>query len=225
MFAISRGTPEVLPKLARLVDRVMRPYEVPGEGLRRRFPLVLSDKNADNVYCVDQGHEPVSMAAVWRGQVLIGDIQIPMAAIGLVATVAEFRHRGLASLILSHIWRDLKQSNVSIALISGRRDLYFRLGSVVTGNFVRACGWPKGKDDRRLAIEPIDLHRDICQVARLYQAEPVKYVRSTEDMARQVEALKYPRRNATTNSSWRVTTIGFAPMACWRCRIDGRAFS
>lgn len=197
IFTVSRGTPEVLPKLAQLVDRVMRPYEVPGEGLRRRFPLVLSDKNADNVYYVDQGHEPVSMAAVWRGQVLVGDLQIPAAAIGLVATLPEHRNGGLASLILERIWRDLKQSHVCIALISGRRDLYFRLGSVVTGNLVRAYGCPQGHADSGLVVEPIVVPRDIRDVVGLYQAEPVRYVRSAGEMARLVQALKYPRRNAT----------------------------
>lgn len=193
-FSVLRAAPKNLARLAELVDRVMRPYEVPGQGLRQRFPLVFSEDNAHNVYYIEDAGSPVSMAAAWKGQVVSGEAHVSVAAVGLVATLPEFQGRGMASQVLRQMWRDLRQDQVAVGLISGRRDLYFRLGTVVTGHFLRARGTP-GLQSDRFTVQRVVVPQDVPALTNLYQAEPVRYVRSGLEMEKLVQGLRYPRRN------------------------------
>ncbi len=199
-YVVRRAGPHDLPELGHLVDEVMRPYVTPGEGMARRFPLLYRADNANNLYFIsDMGGRPISMAAVWRGAVVTGGVRVPIAAIGSVATKAEHRGHELASKILRHIWKDLVADHVAVALISGRRSLYHRLGAVEAGHFIMTevsaqrlnTGLWNGKAER------ISHYREDVtgSLIAIYLAEGVRYSRTRREMGELLEGLAYPRRN------------------------------
>ncbi len=200
-FVVRRAGPHHLPELGRLVDEVMRPYATPGEGMARRFPLLYRADNANNLYFIsDMDDRPISMAPVWRGAVVTGGVRVPMAAIGSVATKAEHRGHKLASRILQRIWEELVAERVAVALISGRRSLYHRLGAVEAGDFIMA-EVPAERSNLELwngMVERVSPHCGmdvIGSLAAVYHAEGVRYSRTVREMGELLEGLAYPRRN------------------------------
>ncbi len=191
---VLRGVPEAIPLLAQLVDRVMRPYTLAGEGMAKRFPLLFQENNAHNLFYIAKQGIPVSMAAVWRGEVATSGLVIPVASIGSVATLKEFRGQGLASRILQHIWTQLMHQGVPVVQISGNRDLYHRLGAEPVGDFLRARGhiqaqaaWPVKKLTNGDSV--------VEELAKIYRSEAVRYERTRDDMRQLLAGLSYPRRN------------------------------
>ncbi len=200
-FVVRRAGPHHLRELGRLVDEVMRPYATPGEGMTRRFPLLYRADNANNLYFIsDMDDRPISMAAVWRGTVVTGGVRVPTAAIGSVATKADHRGHGLASKILRRIWEDLVAERVAIALISGRRSLYHRLGAVEAGDFTMTEVTAEPLNPRLWngtveRVSPPYREDFIDSLAAIYLAEGVRYSRTSCEMGELLEGLGYPRRN------------------------------
>ena len=69
-----------------------------------------------------------------------------------VATLPRYRGQGLTSAILRRIWSDLTDNGAAVALISGRRDLYDRLGAVPEDAFIRASWSPTMRADGNYAV-------------------------------------------------------------------------
>lgn len=196
---VRRGEPHDVPILSRLVDEVMRPYVVAGQGMAKRFPLLYQSAQANNFYFIEdhETHRPVSMACAWRGVVVCQGVRIPMAAIGSVATAREYRGRGLASTILRQIWQDLHADRMPMVLVSGQRSLYYRLGVIEAGEFVAvemdrstALNWD-GQCER-ISEDP---QRYAEYLLKIYRSESVRYSRSLEDMDLLLRGLAYPRKN------------------------------
>lgn len=189
---VLRGHPDILPELAWLVDRVMRPYAVPGKSMAKRFPLLDHDNNAENLYYVSKPGYPVSMAAVWHGEVVTGGMRV----IGSVVTLPGFRGQGFASKILEQIRKDLKAQQTTVVLISGHRNLYYRLGVVKAGNFLSARITPTTSNTPPWSMEkPSDGAGLARQLTNIYLAEAVHYGRSPIEMGQLLLGLAYPRRN------------------------------
>ncbi|MBN1628674.1 MAG: GNAT family N-acetyltransferase, partial [Thermoleophilia bacterium] len=111
--------------------------------------------------------------------------RVKLASIGGVCTHPDYRNQGLASLLLEHCAVAARQAGASLLLISGGRGLYRRamavdavptfVGKVGRGSIEIRNGAPRARPGR-----PEDW--SVC--ARLYQAEPVRFVRVAEVFAR-----------------------------------------
>lgn len=133
------------------------------------------------VYALFHEHRPVSQIMIFHDQVRIHDGRIRAGSIGGVCTHPEYRDRGLASVLLNTCARQLRQEGARLMLISGARGVYTRLGNVPHGKFVyftitpgkeKITSTPPGRITVRRAA-PSDA--SLC--SRLYQAEPVHFVR------------------------------------------------
>jgi len=188
-----------LEAVVGLVNSVMRRDVPPERGMQRRFPWVFSLANARNVYFVaDAAGRPISTASLALGEVVTGGVRLGVASIGSVATAPEARGHGWATAVLRKILSDLEERHVALALISGDRFLYRRLGFVEAGGLDRVQ-W-------RVPAEPRETRRSrgrVLQVDRpeglaaalhaLYHAEPVRFARSVRDMQVRLEALPFAR--------------------------------
>ena len=134
------------------------------------------------------------MIAVLPGAVVTGGAP----SIGSVAMLPQYRAQGLASASLGRIWSDLNENGTAVALISGRRDLYDRLGAVPAGAFLGASWSPTIRTDGDVAVtKPQDGRAVANALTDLYHAESTRYRRTADEMADLVATLAYPRRGTT----------------------------
>ena len=111
--------------------------------------------------------------------------RVKIASIGGVCTHPDYRNHGLASLLLEHCAVVAREAGASLLLISGRRGLYRRAMAVDAvpifrtrigrGSIETRNGAPRARPGRP---------EDWAACARLYQAEPVRFVRVAEVFAR-----------------------------------------
>ena len=137
---------------------------------------------------------------------------IQVASIGGVCTHPDYRGQGLASHLLDYCTQKLAQEGARLMLISGTRGLYTRLGnvphglyhcfSIKPGEFTGQRPSPAGLALRRLTGD------DALTVSRLYQAEPVHFIRKISDFS---ETLQDPSRNTFAHADpWLVERSGHA---------------
>ena len=132
-------------------------------------------------------HSQVSIYGGWRSSLgqrsSLGHLQV--ASIGGVCTHPEYRGLGLATRLLDYCTRKLTAEGARLMLVSGMRGLYTRAGCVTAQDFEYIVLKPDDLETRvsrmnglrvRLATEA-----DVLLCARLYQAEPVHFVRRVEE--------------------------------------------
>lgn len=139
---------------------------------------------------------PVSQIDTFHGRIKMYDGCIRAGSIGGVCTHPEYRGRGLASRLLEYSAQQLANEGAGLLLISGARSIYTRRGNVPHGRFINFSILPAPAGPRRLTPADLVIRKatpaDALICNKLYQAEPVHFVRQRSDFS---AALKDPSRN------------------------------
>lgn len=126
----------------------------------------------------------VSAVGIAHHRVYLPDSRLRVGSIGGVSTQPDYRGLGLASLLMQHCTRKLYDQGARLMLISGERGLYTRTGNV---NAMHLKNFTVQADSRlsallpgRVTIRPLTAS-DAALCARIYQTEPVHYIRRVSD--------------------------------------------
>lgn len=194
---VKRGTPKDLAALGQMVDRVYRPQKPLGEGMPREFPHLFHPDNAANLFYVEDHGTPVSMVGVLKQTGLVPGAAIPLASVGSVATLPEYRGRHLASVILEEVFRAMAAEERALCLISGGRDLYLRQGAVPVGAMDTvevdlSPAMPRLSQPLRQVPQEFR-SSEAARIIPLYWQEPYRFMRSVEQMQGLLNALWFQR--------------------------------
>lgn len=119
---------EELPLIEELVNGVFRLPEGLPPNLTAIFPRVLAPENLTRIRAVFAGGQPVAVANYLLDTMIVDGCDILTASVSMVATRPDYRHQGLATLILDNCLGLMRQEGVRIVIISGDRGLYRRFG-------------------------------------------------------------------------------------------------
>lgn len=176
-------TPEQVPAVAGLADEV---FEVSPGWMIGHYPTLFRGDNAAWLRTFWDRARPVSLVAVWRGEIETFGRRLPVARVGMVCTRPEYRGRGLASVLLRDALAHLQAHGTALVVISGRGALYQRAGSRIFGDlrefFVDAAALAAGPASDFECVSPqVPDAAVLADMAHLHEREPVRYVRSAED--------------------------------------------
>ena len=182
--------PDELDAVLNLVNNAFNPV---GRTMGLEFPHLFGDANVARlrIFVDPRTGLPVAHAGYVRCELAVEGCRISVAGLGSVCTDEAYRGMGLASELVESIMRQAVAEGLVMMLISGGSNVYRRLGSADTGDFLRveanreqisslrqaAVDWPSHSAvAMRLAAED-----DIPAMASIYRREPVRYVRSVWD--------------------------------------------
>ncbi len=181
-----RGTrADELAAVVALADAVFK------QGMGPQFPTLFCAENGDGLRTFWRDGQPVALVGVWRGRVVVDGREAAVAHIGAVCTRPEHRGQGLATRLLLDALEGLRGEGTALALISGGRGLYRRLGAESFGTLLRCR-----VDAAALARVPggpveVSVATGVEPIAALQAVEPVRYVRSADDWIRLAAAKGY----------------------------------
>ncbi|PSR27047.1 MAG: hypothetical protein C7B47_09050 [Sulfobacillus thermosulfidooxidans] len=198
-LTVKRAVPEMVNMLGVMIDKVYRPEQRPGEGMPKEFPHLFHSGNAHNLFYAEMDSTPVSMVAVLKQTAIIPGAHIPVASIGSVVTLPQYRGQKLATTILKTVFDVMTQEGQALCLISGDRDLYLRQGARKIGRMytvhVNADMLPRDSSAHG-NIRYIESHSRqgyAPLLASIYQQESYRFQRSAEQMAVLLNALWFKR--------------------------------
>ena len=185
-------TVEELPEAVALATEVFDPG---GTSMGLQLPLLFSPDNVGELRVFSEGGRLVSLVGCLRQTILVEGHPLPVGSIGSVCTRPEYRGRGLAGRLVSDVFRRLEAAGVPLALISGDRGLYKRLGCVEAGCFERFEFTSEDylrvvRNRRNEKVSPADAvfrffeECDLPLLHELYRREPVRFFRSLDQFDR-----------------------------------------
>lgn len=183
-YEIGPCRPDELPALADLTNRVFRVKR--GGDMSREYPLLFDPANAANLRVARRDGVLVSHVGICLRDVVILGARIRVASIGAVATDPAHRGGGLATRLMDDARNHAIAGGASLMLISGDRGLYKRLGYVETGVF-EAYTIPSGPVSPDVMASSFR-NEDLPALIRLYQSEPVRFLRPASDWGKVLEA-------------------------------------
>jgi GNAT superfamily N-acetyltransferase len=189
LFNLCFESPETVDE-----EEILRSYELPRRG---------------GTYAIFHEGRPVSQIGIFHVQLKMLDGTIQAGSIGGVCTHPDFRNQRLASRLLEHCAQQLKSEGATLMLISGARGVYTRAGNVPHGKFIYFPCIPT-KDNTSPGNIKIRkaVPGDALFCSRLYQAEPVHFVRRKDEFA---DALKNPMGRSYLHANpWIVERSGQA---------------
>lgn len=210
MITVRRARPEDVEEIIALANMVFRPPDSdlsPSMGLQ--YPLFLSERNAENLFIAEDNGRIVAHNGTMPGTILINGHPISMSSMGSVCTHPDYRGQGIGTRVLMTVLDSLREEGVGLLAISGGRGLYTRNGAAHTAgylNFTIASENYAAEDTffAGLASMYSVAHCEYCEeatpfadeMAAIYQAEPVRYLRSRREFPILLEAApgayKYP---------------------------------
>jgi len=169
--------PDDLPGIIRLAEHVFCDLEHLPRTMARRFPLLLSEANAENLYVVADAGRPVSLIATDLQTFVTSGCRIPSGLVGAVCTHEAHRGRGHAGRLLELAYERMRAKGVLLVWISGRRRLYLAGGAAPVWpqhNGRAACDRLAAADDPSLETEPIT-QANLDELAALQRREPARF--------------------------------------------------
>jgi GNAT superfamily N-acetyltransferase len=167
-----------------------------GPRLARSEDQVGPDRLHGKVYVLAHEGKLVSKVATFRDRINMYDGQIQVGSVGGVWTDPENRGRQLASHLLEYTTQQLVDEGAKLMLISGAHRIYTRLGNVPQGRYLDFSIKPGQGSQWRSTPADLVVRRatsaDALLCNKLYQAEPVHFLRQNSDFA---AASQDPTRN------------------------------
>jgi len=112
------------------LDAVMRIPKGQGPTIATDYPHVYDEDNLENVMIVKDGDRVVSCCAIWVNTIEFGPSRLKAGGINCLATLPEYRHRGLASKVMEACHRRMRELGCHVG----------RLSTDIT-NWYRRLGW------------------------------------------------------------------------------------
>lgn len=166
-----------MDSLIQLTDRVF------WQGLVNKYPQLFNEDNFENLRVFSDAGQIVSHIGFIERNASVLGCQIKVACIGAVATLQEYRGKGLASQLMEDSLNKMLSDGVDVVLVSGGRGLYKRYGCAEVGRFYKLI--LKSDDIAFLPSDPIEFYpmqnTNIQTAMKLYECEPVRFLRPWED--------------------------------------------
>lgn len=185
-----RGTrPEEKESLKRCVGIVFRPT------LWDEYPQLFNDDNLENCRVMVHDGQVVTHIGMLERDASILGCRIRACNIGGVGTLPEYRKRGLATQTFADACAKARRDGCDIMIVSGDRNLYRMAGCrrvgrdveyTITPADIQRCGDAFNPHRERVTLEPAEV-KDIEMMLRLYQREPVRFIRYREDYERAMQ--------------------------------------
>jgi GNAT superfamily N-acetyltransferase len=187
-------SPHELPALITAANLVFRPS---GGDMGRDYPLLFSVTESANLRVISDAGDIVAHAGLCVRPASLRGVTVPVGALGAVFTRADHRGRGLGAGVVADALARARAAGVALALVSGDGPLYQRLGFAPVPP---ATAWSPpapsappdvgvgGSPGVKIAVRPAGV-QDAPLLARLYDAEPVRFVRSVTDWHALLQAL------------------------------------
>lgn len=192
-------TVEQVPTVVDLANHVFRANRSGDMG--REYPTLFRRDALEQMRIILHEGRPVSHVGVVFSDVWLLGCRVRVASIGAVCTDPDFRGHGLAGRLMDDAIRHARSRGVSIMLISGDRTLYARRGAFHAGAFARytipAQGLP-GLDGRTLEPVTADAPAVAREALRLFEAEPIRYLRDIDDYRMQLGSRNVMNRPGET---------------------------
>jgi GNAT superfamily N-acetyltransferase len=182
----------------RLANTVF--YPDGGLDMGNAFPSLFASENAENLRIVLVDGEPVSLAGFLVRDMVVPGARLRAACIGSVCTLERWRGRGLAASLMEDAVSHAVKWGASVALISGGRGLYRRMGCIDAGLYrVVRAGATGGEG-------PADVREwsdsDLPRMRELHDEEPVRFERTSKEMRLALQTSLLQCRPARSWVSW-----------------------
>lgn len=183
------ASPADLPKIISLVNLVFRPTPEFEPTMQSEHPLLLSAANLDRLFVVEQQGRIVSHVGVLLQQMALGDVQLPVACIGSVATHPEHRGKGYAGQLMDLALKRAREAGCVLMPISGTGSLYTRRGAALVMPALKSALTPAllasaGQDT---GIRP-SARDDLDALVELLEREPHRYLVDRPKLSRLMQA-------------------------------------
>lgn len=190
---------EELKEVIALIDGTFRIPRGYAPTMGKEFPLLLGEKNLDNIRIILEHGKPVADVNYYKTKVFIEGVSINVASIGAVCSHEKVRGKGYASLILDDVESRLVKDDVHLMLVSGSRNLYLRRECCVTG---KCCEYTinfLGKSFKK--IELIDINSEnLYEMVKLYNEQNTRFYRSYEEFEYLFKGATTPWANLSYNN-------------------------
>lgn len=212
-----------LPQVVELVNQVFCVATGRPPTMGQQFPQLFSPENLDNLFLYSDGRRPVAHAGLWMGAIHVPGARIPVAALGSVCTLPDFRGRGLADRLVRTALARCRAQGRPLLVISGDRSLYRRNGAHPAGRFRRlklttaqagGAGAGSATDEGIFTLRPARIPDDLASAAALHQREPVRWHRPLADWSMLLEAAGFATIFRLRQELWLVEADG-VPVAGW----------
>ncbi len=181
-----RGTrTHELAAVVALADAIFK------EGMGPQFPTLFCEQNGEGLRTFWRDGQPAALVGVWRGTAVVDGRQADVAHIGAVCTRPEYRGQGLATRLLLEVLERLRGEGRALALISGGRGLYRRLGAEPFGTLLRCRVRPSAAPQGRRPAVDVATPAAVEPMAELHAREVVRYRRGVDDWRRLAAAKGY----------------------------------
>ena len=175
-----RGTrTEEIQNVIHLIDQVFRIDRGLPPSMGEQFPLLLREENKDRMRIIVDQNQPVAAVNYYKSHLLIQGTKIPVASVGSVCTHPDYQGKGIATALLDDVEEKMRQEDILLMLVSGRRNMYRRRHCSISGDFYKATFFPKAK---KAEVELIPYSPEyLDDIRRLYYAEGLRYERDYEE--------------------------------------------
>lgn len=166
-------------KAIKLINRTFRGSRNLKETMDKEFPLLLGENNLSNMFIAIDNGKVVGSISMYKSNILIEGINLPVASIGSVCTDENYRKRGIASklLILSEI--KCLEENIPVQIISGILPIYKEYGADKVGSIYHG-ELENLKSNIKYKI--IDFKEELlCEAIKLYNKESLRHYRTKDE--------------------------------------------
>jgi len=121
--------------LLQVVNSVFRDPKKPSSRMEDEYVNLFHPDNLHNFLAILDGNRIVADVGVIYESLFINGAKLKTAEIGSVATLPEYRGKGLATQLVETAFKNAREENADIMLISGGRNLYQRIGCAPCGKY------------------------------------------------------------------------------------------
>ena len=168
--------------LVELLDLVFRKDSA--SSIAVDYPQFINEENLDRLRVIADGGKIVSHVGYVLRDVAIFGCTMTVGCIGAVASHPDCRGKGLATRVLHDAFECLRAEGADFVIISGDRGLYLRNGAALVGRYHKIKierEELKEFDVPSIEIEEMKSEKQVPPAVRLYEREPVRFMRLLKD--------------------------------------------
>ncbi len=184
-------------KKLKLINRVMRYERNLEDTMQFEFPLLINEKNMENMLCIYENEMPISALNILYAKLSVNNEIFNTAFIGGVCTYENHRRKGHSTNLIEKALKKMNENNVDLVFVSSFKNHYKKHNFFeVNSDYKYEIQTQNKKNSQKFTSDEFFKNSALkTEFINIYNTDKIRFLYKDDEIITLLKARLFPKQN------------------------------